>query len=375
MTRLLFSLWLFFFAIASAAVDMPAAPRIEARAWMLLDAASGATLAAHDAERPLPPASLTKLMTSYLVFEALRDGKLSRDSLLNIDDKPMATRGARMFLAANQKIRVVDLIRGMLVISANDAAARLAVAVAGSEESFVKRMNETAARLGMRDSRFRNVTGQHDSEHVASARDLTKLALALMRDFPQDYAFFSIKRFEYAGLSHENKNRLLWLDPNIDGLKTGQTNAAGYCLAASTRRDNRRLVVVILGANSEQARALDAQRLLNFGLQAYETLRLYPAKSKVTSFRVYKGKGSQLDAGFLNDFSVTVPRGAATELKADILARQPLMAPIRIGDTVATLRLNLGGQPYLDAPLVALDAIPVGNVIGRLWDSAMLLLK
>lgn len=375
MTRLLFSLWLFFFAIASAAVDMPAAPRIEARAWMLLDAASGATLAAHDAERPLPPASLTKLMTSYLVFEALRDGKLSRDSLLNIDDKPMATRGARMFLAANQKIRVVDLIRGMLVISANDAAARLAVAVAGSEESFVKRMNETAARLGMRDSRFRNVTGQHDSEHVASARDLTKLALALMRDFPQDYAFFSIKRFEYAGLSHENKNRLLWLDPNIDGLKTGQTNAAGYCLAASTRRDNRRLVVVILGANSEQARALDAQRLLNFGLQAYETLRLYPAKSKVTSFRVYKGKGSQLDAGFLNDFSVTVPRGAATELKADILARQPLMAPIRVGATVATLRLNLGGQPYLDAPLVALDAIPVGNVIGRLWDSAMLLLK
>lgn len=375
MARLLLMLILAFQGLAALATEAPAGPKIEAKAWILVDAASGATLAAHQADQPLPPASLTKMLTAYLVFEALRDGKLKRDAALAMPDTPATTRGARMFLAAKQTVRVDDLIRGMLVISANDAAIRLAEAIDGNEAAFVKRMNDTATRLGLSASRFVNATGQHDPRHVASARDLARLAMALNRDFPQDYAYFSQKRFEYAGLAHENKNRLLWLDPNIDGLKTGQTNAAGYCLAASARRDSRRLVSVVLGANSEQARALESQKLLNHGLAAYETIRLYAGKSPVASFRVFKGKGSQVDAGFSADYHVTVPRGTGQSLKAEIVARQPLMAPIRAGSNVATLRLSLNDAPYLEAPLVALNEIPVGNLLARLWDSLMLLIK
>lgn len=360
---------------AGYAVETVPAPKIEARAWILVDAASGATLAAHDADRPLPPASLTKLLSAYLVFEALRDGRLRRDATLEIGPDATRTAGARMFLTPGQRVRVDDLIRGMLIISANDAALGLANAVAGDTPTFVKRMNETAARLGMRASRFVNVTGQHDPKHVATARDLALLSSALMRVFPQEYAYFGQKSFEYAGVAHDNKNRLLWLDPNIDGVKTGQTDAAGYCLVASTRRDNRRLVSVVLGASSDQARALESLKLLNHGLSAFETLRLYTANTPVKTFRVYKGSGSQVNAGFMSDFHVTLPRGSAAGLKADIVAKQPLMAPIRAGASVATLRLSLDGKPYLEAPLLALNEIPVGNILGRLWDSLMLLFR
>lgn len=359
--------------LTQAAAEPP--PQIEARAWLLLDAQSGAVLSQREADATIEPASLTKLMTAYLTFEALRDGRLKRDQMLTVSEKAWKAEGSRMFLDPRAPAKVEDLILGMIVQSGNDASLTLAEAIAGDEFRFAERMNQTARRLGMRNTNFVNATGLPDPKHRTTARDLATLALALIRDFPNEYKLYSIREFTYAGITQPNRNRLLWLDPNVDGLKTGHTDSAGYCLIASTRRAQRRLLSVVLGANSDIARATESQKLLNYGLEHFETLPLYKAGQAVTSYRVYKGRGSKLDVGFLRDFHVTLPRGSAGRVKAEVIAKQPLLAPIDKGQAVATLRLKLNDVPFADYPVVALQPIPVSNIFGRMWDSLMLLFK
>ncbi len=364
-----------FAVLAHAAPFSPPAPQIEARAWLLIDAQSGAVLAQRDPDRKIEPASLTKLMTAYLTFGALKEGRLQLGQTLQVSEKAWKAEGSRMFLDPRKPAVVEDLIKGMIVQSGNDACITLAEGIAGSEAAFATLMNQTAQRLGMRASHFVNATGLPDAQHYTTARDLATLALALIRDFPSDYKYYAIKEFTHAGITQPNRNRLLWLDPNVDGVKTGHTESAGYCLIASSRRDNRRLLSVVLGTASDAARATESQKLLNYGLQFHETVRLYTANQPVSVFRIYKGKGSELGVGFTQDFHVTVPRGSASRIKAEVIARQPLLAPATRGQAMATLRLKLDDQILAEYPMVALQTIPVASLIGRLWDGLMLLFK
>jgi D-alanyl-D-alanine carboxypeptidase (penicillin-binding protein 5/6) len=354
---------------------IPPAPQIDARAWLLIDAQSRAVLAEREPDKSVEPASLTKLMTAYLTFTALKEGRLKRDQTLAVPEKAWKAEGSRMFLDPRKPAVVEDLIKGMIVQSGNDACITLAEGIAGTEPAFVALMNQTAQRLGMRNTRFVNATGLPHPEHRSTARDLATLALALIRDFPQDYKYYSIKEYTYAGITQPNRNRLLWMDPNVDGVKTGHTESAGYCLISSAHRDNCRLLSVVLGTASDSARATESQKLLNYGLQFFETVRIYTANQPISTFRVYKGRGSRLGAGFTEDFYITVPRGLTGQIKAEVIAKQPIMAPISRGQAIATLRLKTGERPLADYPMVALETISVTGLIGRLWDELMLMFK
>jgi D-alanyl-D-alanine carboxypeptidase (penicillin-binding protein 5/6) len=367
-------LFLAFVCTAQAALPTPPAPQIAARAWLLIDANSGQSLAEKNADARVEPASLTKLMTAYLVFGAIKEKRLSLNQTLPVSEKAWKTEGSRTFLKVNSQVKVEDLIKGMIVQSGNDACITLAEGVAGSEEAFVAMMNQQAQHLGMTGTHFVNVTGLPDARHYSTARDLATLATALIRTYPQEYKYYSIKEFAYNGITQPNRNRLLWLDPNVDGLKTGHTDSAGFCLIASARRDNRRLLSVVLGTASDNARATESQKLLNYGLQFSETVKLYSANQPVTTLRIYKGTSSSLAAGFASDFYVTVPRGASQRIQAQIITKQPMLAPIARGQGVGTLRLTLDGKPVGDFTLTALSNIGVSGLIRRGWDSLMLMI-
>jgi D-alanyl-D-alanine carboxypeptidase (penicillin-binding protein 5/6) len=365
--------FLFVFS-AHAALPVPPAPQIAARAWLLIDANSGQTLAENKPDERIEPASLTKLMTAYLVFGALKEGRLTLDKTLPVSEKAWKMEGSRMFLKVNSQATVEDLIKGMVVQSGNDACITLAEGIAGSEDSFVAMMNQQAKRLGMTGTHFANATGLPDPNHYTTARDLARLAAALIRNYPEQYKYYSLKEFTYSGITQANRNRLLWLDPNVDGMKTGHTDSAGYCLIASAKRDNRRLISVVLGADSDAARASESQKLLNYGLQFFETVKLYNANQPVSTLRIYKGTSSSLGVGFAYDFYVTVPRGTSKQIKAQIITRQPMMAPVDRGQSVGTLRLSLDGKPIGDFTLTALSDVSVAGIVRRSWDSLMLLL-
>jgi D-alanyl-D-alanine carboxypeptidase (penicillin-binding protein 5/6) len=359
---------------AHAALPTPAAPQLAARAWLLIDTNSGQALAEKNADSRVEPASLTKLMTAYLVFGAIKEGRLTLNQTLPVSEKAWKTEGSRTFLKVNTQVRVEDLVKGMIVQSGNDACITLAEGVAGSEDAFVEMMNKQAQHLGMTGTHFVNATGLPDPKHYSTARDLATLATALIRDYPQEYKYYSIKEFAYNGISQPNRNRLLWLDPYVDGLKTGHTDSAGYCLIASTKRDNRRLLSVVLGAGSDGARAAESQKLLNYGLQFFETVKLYNANQPVTTLRIYKGTSGSLELGFTRDFYVTVPRGASQRIQAQIITRQPMLAPVARGQGVGTLRLTLDGKPVGDFTLTALSNISVSGLLRRGWDSLMLMI-
>ena len=360
---------------ARAALPMAPPPQIEARAWLLLDSASGLALAEKNADTRVEPASLTKLMTAYLAFSALREGRIKRDQALPVSEKAWRAEGSRMFLDPKRPARVDDLLKGMIVQSGNDACIVLAEAIAGSEESFAHLMNQTARKLGMSNSHFVNATGLPHPQHLTTARDLAKLATALIREFPEDYKVYAMKEFAYNGISQPNRNRLLFMDPSVDGVKTGHTDSAGYCLIASARRDQRRLLSVVLGTGSDSARAMESQKLLNYGFQFFETVRLYPANQAVSNLRIYKGKGSEVKAGFTSDFHVTVPRGTAKAIQAQLITQQPLLAPVKRGQPLGTLRLTVEGKPVGDYPLLALEDVAVSGILGRGWDNILLMFK
>jgi D-alanyl-D-alanine carboxypeptidase (penicillin-binding protein 5/6) len=343
---------------------------------MLGDLSSGQVLVAEKPDERMEPASLTKLMTAYVVFQALRDKKLTLDQQVNVSERAWRAPGARMFIQPHKPVSVDELIRGMVVQSGNDACIALAEAVAGAEGAFVQLMNHEAARLGMKSTRFVNATGLPDEQHYSTAHDLYRLSSALIRDFPGEYAqYYSQKEFRYNNISQPNRNRLLWLDPSVDGVKTGHTEAAGYCLIASSTRGGRRLVSVLLGASSEAARAQESQKLLNWGFQFFDSVKLHPANQPVKAIEVWKGTGNEVKTGFKDDIIITVPKGEAEKLKAELLTQQPLLAPVAQGQRVGTLRVTHDGKPLAEYPLVTLEAVGTAGMFGRVWDTLRLWVK
>lgn len=373
------SIFVFFLALAAltaqAALPVPPAPQLNARAWLLIDAASGLPLAEKDPDARVEPASLTKLMTAYLSFAAIKEGRLKLDQTLPVSEKAWRAEGSRMFLEPTKPAKVEDLLRGMIIQSGNDACITLAEAIAGSEEGFASMMNQMAKRLGMTGSHFTNATGLPDPQLYTTARDLAKLASALINHFPEYYKYYAEREFTYNGIRQPNRNRLLYMDPSVDGVKTGHTNSAGYCLIASSQRDKRRLLSVVLGASSDAARAMESQKLLNYGFQFFETVRLYAANKAISTLRIYKGSTSELQAGFTKDLYVTVPRGTAARIEAKMVTQQPMLAPISRGQKVGSLRLTVGGELVGDYPLLALHDVSVAGLLGRGWDSLLLMFK
>jgi D-alanyl-D-alanine carboxypeptidase (penicillin-binding protein 5/6) len=361
---------------AAAHAQAPQPPSIVGKAWIVFDVVSGQTLTAEKPDERFEPASLTKLMTAYLVFAALRDKKLTLDQQVLVSERAWRAGGSRMFIQPRKPVTVDELIRGMVVQSGNDACIALAEAVAGSEEVFAQMMTREAERLGMKASKFMNSSGLPDPQHYSTARDLQLLAAALIRDFPAEYTqYYSQKEYRYNNITQSNRNRLLWLDPTVDGVKTGYTEAAGYCLIASSKRGERRLLTVLLGSTSEAARAQESQKLLNWGFQFFDAVKLYAAGQQVKELEVWKGAAKVVKAGFRSDLAVTVPKGTADKLKAELVSHSPLVAPISQGQRVGTLRMSLEGKPVGEYPLVALEAVPAAGLLGRAWDTLLLWFK
>ncbi len=363
-------------AFGQTAIPAAAAPPpIAAKAYLLIDILSGQTLLAVNADEPREPASLTKLMTAYLVFRALKDKELMLSQMAPVSEKAWRAEGSRMFIDPKKAVSVDELLHGEIVQSGNDAAIALAEATAGSEEAFVERMNREAARLGMKNTRFVNATGLPAPQQVSSATDLGLIAAAIIRDFPEYYPLYSIKEYRYNNITQSNRNRLLWSDPYVDGMKTGLTDGAGYCLIASATRGPRRLLAVVLGAASDAARASEAQKLLNYGFQFYDTVQLYQNGAQVSALKVWKGATNAVPAGFVADQYVTLPKGQAQQLKLTLEAVEPLLAPITRGQRVGMVKVTLEGKPVGEFPLVALMEVPLASLFGRAWDTIRLWFK
>jgi len=358
-----------------SALPLPPAPTIAAKSYVLTDFHSGQTLVSQNANERIEPASLTKLMTAYLTFAALKQGRLSAEQTLPVSEKAWRTEGSRMFVEPNKPVTVDQLMHGMIIQSGNDACITLAEAIAGSEETFAQMMNQQAQRLGMTNTHFVNSTGLPHPQHYTTAHDLSLLAAALIRDFPEFYPLYSIKEYKYNNIAQPNRNRLLWLDPYVDGMKTGHTESAGFCLITSARRGSRRLISVVLGADSDNARTMESQKLLNYGLQFFDTVRMYAKNQTVATLPVWKGSEHQLRAGFKQDMYIAIPRGYYARLKASMTTTQPLLAPISAGQRVGTLKLSLDGQPYAEYALTSLDNVQVGGIFTRTWDGLKLLFK
>ncbi len=362
-------------AAAAAHAQIRPAPTLSARAWILMDYASGQVLAAQEPDLKLEPASLTKVMTTYLVAEALKQKRLSLEQTVTVSERAWRTQGSRSFVPVNKGVEVDALFKGMVIQSGNDASVALAEAVGGTEEQFAAMMNSTAQRLGLKDTNFLNSSGYFEGPaptHYSTARDLARLAAALIRDHPETHALHAMKEYTYAGIRQHNRNRLLWADPTVDGLKTGHSNAAGYCLIATARRGPRRLISVVLGTASEEDRARDSLNLLNWGYTAFDAVKLYDKGQAISQLRVFKGVLNTVGAGFNEDFVVSVPRGMADKVAAQLVSRQPLVAPIAAGSAVGTLKLTVGGQPWGEYPVVAQAEVPVAGMLGRLWDDIRL---
>ena len=374
MVRFIFLLALFIGAAAHAAAPPP--PPVMGKAWIVGDLTSSQVLVTQSADERFEPASLTKLMTAYLVFSALRDKKLMLEQQVPVSVRAWRAPGSRMFIEPRRPVTVEELIKGMEIQSGNDACIALAEAVAGSEDVFVQMMNREAQRLGMANTHFMNATGLPDAQHYSTARDLYTLAAALIRDFPDDYArYYAIKEYRYNNITQPNRNRLLWLDPTVDGVKTGHTEAAGFCMIASAKRGPRRLLSVLLGSTSEATRAQESLKLLNWGYQFYDAVKLFGKGDVVRTLDVWKGASRALKAGSTADIYVTVPKGEAGKLKADTVSQQPLIAPVAQGERVGTLRVSLDGKPVAEYPLVALEAVGPAGLIGRAWDTLRLWIK
>ncbi|HLX80415.1 MAG TPA: D-alanyl-D-alanine carboxypeptidase family protein [Burkholderiales bacterium] len=369
-----FLLLIFLFPLCAPAQTPP--PQVVGRAWLIADISSGQILASEKPDDRFEPASLTKVMTAYVVFVALREKKLTLEQQVNVSEKAWRAPGSRMFIEPRKPVTADELIRGMIVQSGNDACIALAEQIAGSEEAFVGMMNREAERLGMKNTKFMNVSGLPDPQHYSTARDIYLLASALIRDFPEQYAqYYSMREFRYNGITQMNRNRLLWLDSTVDGMKTGFTDAAGYCLVASSKRGPRRLLSVLLGSTSESMRAQESQKLLNWGFQSFDAMKLYAGGATVKEIEVWKGAKSSLKAGFRSDLVVAVPKGQGDRLKADMLSLSPLVAPVAEGARVGNLRVTLDGKPLGEYPVVALEPVDAAGLFGRAWDTLRLWLK
>ncbi|MCP5261084.1 MAG: D-alanyl-D-alanine carboxypeptidase [Rhodoferax sp.] len=394
MKTLIFALVLAFSLTAGA--QMPQPPEIAARSYLLMDVTTGQVLAEKDAESSVEPASLTKLMTAYLVFDALRTKKIALTQTLPVSVRAWKMEGSRMFIDPKMQVPVEDLIKGMIVQSGNDATVALAEGVGGSVEQFVKLMNDQAKALGMNNTGYRNPEGLTEAGHTTTARDLAFLSTRLIQDFPEYVGYYSIKKYRYAGTpasNDNNRNLLLYRDPSVDGLKTGYTEAAGYCMIVTAKRDfpnlvqagapagsaeatgGRRLLSVVLGAASENARANESQKLINWGYTAFEAVKLFDANQPVATPAVWKGAAPTVKLGRAQPLIVTVPAGTGSKVTTQIARPDPLVAPFTKGQTVGTLKVLAGEQVLLEKPLVALEDVPQAGVLGRAWDAIRLWIK
>ena len=373
----LFFLLLTFVSPVSAIdpVQIPAPPEVSAKAYILADHNSGRVLAESNADQRLEPASLTKIMTAYVIFRELAKGSLKLDTMVTVSEKAWRTEGSRMFAQVGAQISVENLLKGMIVQSGNDASVALAEHVAGDETVFAQVMNQNAERLGMKNTHYKNSMGLPDPEHYTTARDLLTLTNALIEEFPEYYKWHSIKEFLFNGIKQTNRNRLLWIDSTVDGVKTGHTDGAGYCLVASALRDGMRLVSVVLNTKSDKERAQANQTLLNYGFHFYETKLLYKANEKLTEARIWKGEISMAEVGLMKDFYVTFPRGQYQSLKASMEVNNSTVAPVNQNDKLGSIKVVLNDQMIAQTDLVSLKPIPEGGLFRRAFDSLQLMFK
>jgi D-alanyl-D-alanine carboxypeptidase (penicillin-binding protein 5/6) len=351
------------------------APTVAASSYILFDMASHQVLLVANADEPREPASLTKLMTAYLVFNALRDKSIRLDQKVSISERAKSAIGSRMFADPRVPVSVDELLHGMIIQSGNDASIALAELIAGDEATFAAMMNVQAQKMGMIKTHFVNSTGLPDPQHYSSAADLAKLAMALIRDFPEYYPLYSQKEYHYNNITQKNRNRLLTTDPYVDGVKTGFTESAGWCLIASAKRGERRLLSVVLGAASDAARASENQKLLNWGYQAFDVVQLYPAGQPVSKLPVWKGSAPEVAAGFLDDRYLSVPKGQSDKLQVKLVAQEPLTAPIQKGQNVGTMHVQFAGARVAEFPLKAQEDVAIGSLWRRGWDAVRLWFK
>lgn len=361
-------LWTF----AAHAMAAPRPPEVAADAHLLVDFHSGQVLAEHGADARVEPASLTKMMTAYVVFREMAAGHVALDDQVRVSEKAWRKGGSKMWIEVDKQVSLADLLRGMIVQSGNDASIALAEHVAGSEESFADLMNQTAARLGLEDTHFVNSTGWPDPEHYTTARDMVTLARALIRDFPEHYAWHAEKSFTFNGITQHNRNRLLWQDDSVDGIKTGHTEAAGFCLVASAARDGMRLISAVMGAADDGGRTGESRKLLNWGFRFFETHRLYQGGQALSQVRVWKGAAKAVGVGLERDLYVTVPRGRYQDLEAVVELDGDVVAPVVAGQRVGWARVSLGGEVISESPLVAHHGVGEGSLWSRMLDHARL---
>ena len=374
LTRLLPAILLLFVASALRAepLPVPKPPSIGADAFILEDFDSGRIIADKDSNKPVEPASITKLMSAYAVFKELHSGNIALGDMVTISEKAWRTPGSRMFVEVGKQVSVEDLIQGMIVQSGNDATVALAEYIAGSEDSFAALMNRHAEALGMKDTHFVNSTGLPDPQHYMTARDIALLAAAIIREFPEYYKWYSQKKFTFNDITQYNRNKLLWRDDSVDGMKTGHTDSAGYCLVTSAKKDNMRLISVVLGTDSEKARADASQALLNYGFRFYETHKLYDAGQQLATARVWEGETDTVSLGLNSPLYATVPRGQYKALAASMTINNRIMAPVNKDETLGSVQVQLGDAVIAGKNLVALQGVGEGSFWQRIVDKALL---
>jgi D-alanyl-D-alanine carboxypeptidase (penicillin-binding protein 5/6) len=367
-------------SVAALAQSLPP-PNIAARSWILLDATSNQVVASQDPHMRVEPASLTKVMTAYLTFEALRDKKLTMDQMVNVSVRAwkVDAESSKMFIDPATPVSIKDLLYGLMVQSGNDAAVALAEAVAGDEGAFVTLMNREAQRIGMKNTRFANPHGLPDPNNFTTAFDLALLAERVITDFPEYYKIDSVKSFTYNKITQPNRNRLLYIDPTVDGMKTGHTESAGYCMIASAKRPgtggDRRLISVVMGTTSDQVRTAESQKLLNWGFQNFDTIKLYAKGQAIATPQVWKGSQNTVKIGFNRDVYITVPKGVAGKLKPVLQRKDPLVAPVPLGSQVGTVNMVADGKPLVTLPVLSLEQVDQAGFIGRGWDTLRMMIK
>ncbi len=350
------------FTISSAALPVPAPPEVAAKNYLLIDFASGKVLAEKNADEQIEPASITKLMTAYVVYKEMDEGRLNMDDMVDISEKAWRMGGSRMYLEVNSSVSVYDLMKGLIIQSGNDASVALAEHIAGTEATFVQLMNQYAKELGMDNTNFENCTGWPDKKHLTSARDIAKLSVAIIRDFPEHYAWYSEKEYTYNDIKQYNRNKLLWRDETVDGLKTGHTESAGYCLVSSALRSDMRVVSVVLGTDSEKSRASVSQAVLNYGFRFFESHTLYDEGEVLSRPRIWKGEFETLTVGLSQALAITIPRGAYDKLDATMDIDKDIQAPISKGQPVGVVKVSLDGNVLESVPLVALENVAEGSL-------------
>lgn len=362
---------------AARAVEIliPSPPTIIATSYILEDFDSGKVLSEKKPDEVLAPASLTKIMTAYVVFKELRDGKIKLDDMVTVSEKAWKTPGSRMFIEVGKQVSIEDLLKGMIIQSGNDASVALAEHVAGNEAAFADLMNAEAKRLGLENTSFSNSMGLPAESHHTSARDLVILTRKLIKEFPEFYAWDSQKEFTYNKITQRNRNRLLWKDPSVDGVKTGHTDEAGYCMVASAKRGDMRLIAVVMGTKSESARATETQTLLNYGFRFYETHRMYKAQQSLATPRVWRGERKEVKLGVTEDLYVTIAKQHYQDLKVETKIDKKIIAPVKKGTQYGTLEITLAGEKVATAPLFSLEEVKEGGILERLYDDVLQMME